>query len=50
MQHEHFEHVLAEEREMQAAIERETAENDELQYAAALLEESDDQLDEALPP
>ena len=50
MQEEHFEHALAEERDRQATMEQETAENDGMQYAVVLLEESDDQLDEALPP
>ncbi len=50
MQEEQLEHALAQERDMQAAIDLETAENDEMQYAVALLEERDGQFEEALPP
>ncbi len=38
MLEEHIEHALAQERDFQAAVELETAENDELQYTVALLE------------
>ena len=50
MLEEQLEQAMVQERDMQAAYELETAESDELQYMAALLEEKDGQDEETLPP